>query len=298
MFSDMESPEMYDSSSSDDSKKSSPLAVKKNIGCFGYSGEPNAELSQLDNNELSFDLQRLLDGNLDGNLFNDILIEKSGGIPKDSVSLTPIHFNNNNRANVTLNALNYIPGAVHSNSTYNPLVKKEPPEESSGQEGLSPASSTASSASSSSSTAFPSPPSINRSYAPVLPGSVNQVHNGFSNYSPGGLPGCDSALFKNAIKKCHKKNVNKLSDEYRRRRERNNIAVRKSREKAKVRTKETEDRVKLLARDNDKLRRQIDVLSRELNWLKNVYPKLGVIPEHLQREIAKQLETFQHHAGL
>uniref|UniRef100_T1IJ14 BZIP domain-containing protein n=1 Tax=Strigamia maritima TaxID=126957 RepID=T1IJ14_STRMM len=53
-----------------------------------------------------------------------------------------------------------------------------------------------------------------------------------------------------------KKSVDKSSDEYRRRRERNNIAVRKSREKAKQRSKDTESKVKDLQRENDRLQKK------------------------------------------
>ena len=297
---------MYDSSSSD---KKSPLSVKKAIGSCFYAEEGAPDLSQLDNSELSLDLQGLIDDNL----FNDILVEKASNVSskEGGLSLSAIA-SFNNRANVTLNALNYIPGAVHANSgSYLPnlQVKKEPPDEINDQVDLSPASnqtlsptaSTPSPVATRPSVTFPRATTVATPYTPVVPtNSITPAHNGFSNYTPANLPGCETAMFKNTLKKglSSKKNINKMSEEYRRRRERNNIAVRKSREKAKVRTKETEDRVRILARDNDKLRRQIDVLSRELNWLKNVYPKLGVIPEHVQREITKQLEAFQHHAGL
>ena len=42
--------------------------------------------------------------------------------------------------------------------------------------------------------------------------------------------------------------VHKSTEEYRRRRERNNIAVRKSREKAKERTRQTEEKVKVITK--------------------------------------------------
>lgn len=51
------------------------------------------------------------------------------------------------------------------------------------------------------------------------------------------------------------KNLDKGTDEYRRRRERNNIAVRKSREKAKKRANDVEKKLKDLQKENDSLRR-------------------------------------------
>ncbi|CAB4061266.1 CEBPN [Lepeophtheirus salmonis] len=54
----------------------------------------------------------------------------------------------------------------------------------------------------------------------------------------------------------------RCSDEYRRRRERNNVAVRKSREKAKIRTRETEERVKILARENERLQKKVETPAR------------------------------------
>ena len=73
-----------------------------------------------------------------------------------------------------------------------------------------------------------------------------------------------------------KKPVDKASDEYRRRRERNNIAVRKSREKAKQRCKDTERRVCDLVSENDKLRKRVELLSKELSVLKNLLSTVGV----------------------
>jgi len=51
------------------------------------------------------------------------------------------------------------------------------------------------------------------------------------------------------------KNMDKGTEEYRRRRERNNIAVRKSREKAKKRAHDVEKKMKDLQKENDNLRR-------------------------------------------
>lgn len=93
-----------------------------------------------------------------------------------------------------------------------------------------------------------------------------------------------------------KKNVDKASDEYKKRRERNNIAVRKSREKAKVRSRETEKKVSELARENDGLRKRVDMLSKELNVLKSLLTNVGVPPESVDSEIAKGLQ-MEHHSS-
>jgi CCAAT/enhancer binding protein (C/EBP) len=91
------------------------------------------------------------------------------------------------------------------------------------------------------------------------------------------------------------KNVDKASDEYKRRRERNNIAVRKSREKAKIRSRETEERVKVLCRENDRLQKKIELLTEELTFLRSFFSNVGGLPEQIHREFNKHLETFQHH---
>ena len=94
--------------------------------------------------------------------------------------------------------------------------------------------------------------------------------------------------------KSGKKSVDKASDEYKKRRERNNIAVRKSREKAKIRSRETEKKVSELARENDSLRKKVDMLSKELNVLKSLLTNVGVPPESVDTEIAKGLQMDTH----
>ncbi|XP_069739766.1 CCAAT/enhancer-binding protein beta-like [Narcine bancroftii] len=74
-----------------------------------------------------------------------------------------------------------------------------------------------------------------------------------------------------------KKTVDKQSDEYRMRRERNNIAVRKSRDKAKLRNVETQHKVLELSAENERLQKRVEQLSRELSTLRNLFKQL---PEH------------------
>ena len=90
-----------------------------------------------------------------------------------------------------------------------------------------------------------------------------------------------------------KKRVERNSDEYRRRRERNNVAVRKSREKAKVRTKETEGRVKVLSNENDRLQKKVELLQEELAVLRSLFSNVGVLPDHIHRELSRQMDSFQ-----
>ncbi|XP_014395140.1 PREDICTED: CCAAT/enhancer-binding protein beta, partial [Myotis brandtii] len=84
-----------------------------------------------------------------------------------------------------------------------------------------------------------------------------------------------------------KKTVDKHSDEYKIRRERNNIAVRKSRDKAKMRNLETQHKVLELTAENERLQKKVEQLSRELSTLRNLFKQL---PEPL-------LASSSHCAG-
>ncbi|ERE53819.1 CCAAT/enhancer-binding protein epsilon-like protein, partial [Cricetulus griseus] len=86
---------------------------------------------------------------------------------------------------------------------------------------------------------------------------------------PGGAGGAGGAGAGKA-----KKSVDKNSNEYRVRRERNNIAVRKSRDKAKQRNVETQQKVLELTSDNDRLRKRVEQLSRELDTLRGIFRQL------------------------
>lgn len=90
--------------------------------------------------------------------------------------------------------------------------------------------------------------------------------------------------------KSSKKNVDKGSDDYKKRRERNNIAVRKSREKAKVRSRETEKKVSELARENDTLFKRLQNLTKELDVLKELLHNVGMSKENVENEINKGLQ--------
>lgn len=84
-----------------------------------------------------------------------------------------------------------------------------------------------------------------------------------------------------------KKNADKGTDEYKKRRERNNIAVRKSREKAKIRSRDTERKVSDLLKDNDGLRKKVETLDNQLMVLKTLLTNVGVPLESVENEIAR-----------
>ncbi|NDV85029.1 CCAAT/enhancer-binding protein, partial [Bacteroides sp. 51] len=69
----------------------------------------------------------------------------------------------------------------------------------------------------------------------------------------------------------NKRMPEKHSDEYRQKRERNNIAVRKSRFKTKQKFHETLQKVEELTEENDQLHGRIEVLTKELTVLRNLF---------------------------
>ncbi|KAL2076904.1 hypothetical protein ACEWY4_027505 [Coilia grayii] len=65
--------------------------------------------------------------------------------------------------------------------------------------------------------------------------------------------------------------VDKESDEYRQRRERNNLAVKKSRMRSKQKAADTQQRVNELKEENERLEAKIKLLSKELSVLKDLF---------------------------
>ena len=61
------------------------------------------------------------------------------------------------------------------------------------------------------------------------------------------------------------------SSEYLAKRSRNNAAVRRSREKARTKAKETMDRVSALKQENEMLEERIKLLTKELTLLKDIF---------------------------
>jgi len=80
----------------------------------------------------------------------------------------------------------------------------------------------------------------------------------------------------------------KNTQEYYDKRARNNVAVRKSREKAKLRQDETETRVQGLVDENDKLQKKVDLLTKELNVLKSLFINVGAsLPDNFDEILSR-----------
>ena len=102
-----------------------------------------------------------------------------------------------------------------------------------------------------------------------------------SEHNPLMIAGADQLLGTRpapgkAAKKSKKKVADKNTKEYREKRERNNIAVRKSREKNRQQILETQKRVKELEEENAALQSKITLLSKELKVLKDLFASAGV----------------------
>ncbi len=65
--------------------------------------------------------------------------------------------------------------------------------------------------------------------------------------------------------------VKEGDSDYLAKRSRNNAAVRRSREKARMKAKETHERVSQLKQENEMLEERIKLLTKELTFLKDVF---------------------------
>ncbi|BET02366.1 Basic region leucine zipper [Nesidiocoris tenuis] len=73
-------------------------------------------------------------------------------------------------------------------------------------------------------------------------------------------------------KKDHEGILDSSDDEgYRKKRDRNNMAVKRSRVKSRMKTQETVERVEQLKRENDQLVEKINLMSKELSFLKELF---------------------------
>ncbi|XP_042524136.1 CCAAT/enhancer-binding protein alpha [Dipodomys spectabilis] len=126
-------------------------------------------------------------------------------------------------------------------------------------------------------TPVPSPhpaPALGAAALPGPGGTLKNLATGHPDLrAPGGGGGGGGGGGHGGVGKA-KKSVDKNSNEYRVRRERNNIAVRKSRDKAKQRNVETQQKVLELTSDNDRLRKRVEQLSRELDTLRGIFRQL------------------------
>uniref|UniRef100_A0A667ZQV9 CCAAT/enhancer binding protein (C/EBP) 1 n=1 Tax=Myripristis murdjan TaxID=586833 RepID=A0A667ZQV9_9TELE len=97
-------------------------------------------------------------------------------------------------------------------------------------------------------------------------GSSHHHQSHITDMSPFLLPSPPSSLRTSMTKRT----ISKDSTEYRLRRERNNIAVRKSRDKARKRILMTQQRAVQLQEENQRLQMRIGQLTQELDTLKHV----------------------------
>ncbi len=72
--------------------------------------------------------------------------------------------------------------------------------------------------------------------------------------------------------------ISKESEEYRLKRERNNIAVRKSRQKSKEKHLGLQTRVDELTAENSRLNKKVELLTKELTVLKSLFTNVGKQP--------------------
>lgn len=275
------------------SKQTTALLKQHHLQQYQQHG---GEISDLNSPEISLDLQNLIDDSqFNEGLFTDILQNQG----KHLQSLHPRQVMSNNQYPRT--TLAYMPQPVHSGATYSatpnsnsdsnssagsdvPSIKEEPldPQEYRRQCNLN---------------VLPN----NYMSNPTYPNNGNGTT--FTNLTPSSVLHHQqlnmSAMKNKAVMLNHhvaRKSVkpcDKNSEEYRRRRERNNIAVRKSREKAKVRTRETEEKVKILVKENERLQKRIELLTEELSVLRSLFQNVGILPEQVHRELNKHLDQFQ-----
>jgi predicted nuclease with TOPRIM domain len=71
----------------------------------------------------------------------------------------------------------------------------------------------------------------------------------------------------------------KNTEEYRLKRERNNVAVRKSRYKTKQKFHETLTKVEELTEENDHLHERVDILTKELSALRNLFSNPSIFKD-------------------
>ncbi|XP_052595912.1 CCAAT/enhancer-binding protein delta [Peromyscus californicus insignis] len=95
---------------------------------------------------------------------------------------------------------------------------------------------------------------------------------------PRGSPGPSLAAVPVREKGTGKRGPDRGSPEYRQRRERNNIAVRKSRDKAKRRNQEMQQKLVELSAENEKLHQRVEQLTRDLAGLRQFFKQLPSPP--------------------
>lgn len=80
------------------------------------------------------------------------------------------------------------------------------------------------------------------------------------------------------------------TDDYKKRRNKNNVAVRKSREKTRAKAKETQEKVARLKKENEDLEMKVQLLSKELSLLKDLFLShaSSMVPDTYPRQVIKE----------
>ena len=81
----------------------------------------------------------------------------------------------------------------------------------------------------------------------------------------------DDSSGSSSTRKSRRRPVDRNSMEYQTRRDRNNVAVKKSRTRTKEKTKDTLARVSRLRNENKQLEQQVKILAKELGLLKDLF---------------------------
>lgn len=228
------------------------------------------DLEELTGQEISLDLQHLIEDQFRDQeglaLLQEILPNARGNVPVNGFPRT---------------TLTYMPQGVHQGAyseppSEAPPVKQEPPEPHDYRRQCQQGG------------PLPLPATGFSTTAPFPAGGTYATNGaGGSFLPPGAQPHLAALKHKNihnnpshnhghatSSRRHSGKALDKGTDEYRRRRERNNIAVRKSREKAKVRSREVEEKVKCLMREKDNLMKRLEAVSGELTLHKQMYVHL------------------------
>uniref|UniRef100_T1H5Y4 BZIP domain-containing protein n=1 Tax=Megaselia scalaris TaxID=36166 RepID=T1H5Y4_MEGSC len=255
------------------------------------------ELDELAAQEITLDLAHLIDDNFresELGLFSDMVAATSPTTLSNTLQTNGVVAaakvlqmqQQNTQQQWEYNLLAYTPQAVHSNATYtsnnssddnsslaseSSTIKEEPIDPQEYRRQFQEVTNNN----------FMSNNNVNGIYGLNAYGT-NGCNNGFNGRTPHQnlphLTGTHLAQLKHHRRYCPKSQAKQKSldktDEYRRRRERNNIAVRKSREKAKVRSREVEEKVKTLIKEKEQLLRRLEEMNNEMQVHQQIYLQL------------------------
>lgn len=122
-------------------------------------------------------------------------------------------------------------------------------------------------------------------------GSVSHHHSEAANHIyPNECYLMRTNEYRNTAKR--RKPIDKSSEEYRLQRERNNIAVRRSREKAKQRCKEFENKLFALEKENEQLKHKIDMLNKEIDHLRMLLSRKNAQAEMMEKDASKGKKVY------